>query len=174
MKMELNEQQYQRVARFLDGEPLELTPQERTVALDIRADMETLGVLKQIQPSSVAMAMARKRMAGELARPGRRGLRIACFAAAAAAAAILLVVTALPVGVTDQGGALPELARLSPSEIIAIYESDNDYAGMSSIDSELAELEADVYTPILAVAVGAGVDSFEHGGDIYWTDDLAD
>ncbi len=172
--MELNEQQYQRVARFLDGEPIELTPAEHTVVQDIRTGMETLDALAQIQPSSGAMAMARKRMAGQIARGGRRGLRIASFAAAVAAAAILLIVTALPIGVTDHGGVLPELARLSPEQQADIWARTIDYAGMGDIESELAELEADVYSPVIAVAVGGEVNSLEYGGDIYWTDDLAE
>ena len=170
MNMKLNEQQYQRIAKFLDGEPIELTPQEQAVVQDIRTGMETLGVLERLQPSSGAMAMARRRMAGQVARGRHRGLRIASFAAAVAAAAILLVVTALPVGVTTPEP-LP-MAGLSPEQEADIWARTVDYEGMGDIESELAELEADVYSPILAVAVGDEVGSFEHGGDVYWTDEL--
>lgn len=167
--MELNEQQYQRVARFLDGEPLELTGEERAVALEIRIGLEGLDVLKQIQPSSGAMAMARKRMAGEASRPGRRGLRIACFATAVAAAAILLAVMALPPDGIDQPG--PPIVILPPDVEAAIYDSENDDPDLYFIASELAELEADVYTPVLAMPVETGSDAIGQPRDIFWTDE---
>ncbi len=95
--MNMNDEQYERIGRWLDGETIELTAEERAVALEIRRDESAMAdAMLDVQVPLPAMARARKRMTVALVGQGRRVLRIGFGAVgAAAAAAVVLAVSML-------------------------------------------------------------------------------
>lgn len=92
--MEMTEKQYERIARWLDGQEVTLNEAERIVADEIGRDERMLASAVPADAPREALGRACRRMAAELARPTRR-LWIGRFAAAAAAAAAIIVVAAL-------------------------------------------------------------------------------
>ncbi|HUU22031.1 MAG TPA: hypothetical protein VM389_05790, partial [Phycisphaerae bacterium] len=60
--MEPNDQQYERIAQSLDGEPIELTDEEKSVAEEIRRSERELGTILAATPPARAMIRARRRM----------------------------------------------------------------------------------------------------------------
>lgn len=94
--MERHEVQFERIARWLDGEQVELTPQQREAAEDIRRDEAALRAELDVPVPSAMMDRARRRMMAELARPTHRAVWARrAGAALAVAAAILLAFVAI-------------------------------------------------------------------------------
>ena len=95
--MQWTEQQYERVAQYLDGDPIELTAAERDLAEEIENGLSlvTAGIDPHMRRR--AMDKARRRMSAALVRPRRRKVFLTCFAAAeaVAVAAVLVVAFAL-------------------------------------------------------------------------------
>lgn len=94
--MKISREQYERVARHLDGGDIRLDGAERKLSDQIRRDERLLGVL-DVEPPARAMARARRRMIAALARPGGRlrWLRYVVGIESAAVAALLLVAVTL-------------------------------------------------------------------------------
>ena len=90
--MSLEDRHYDRVARYLDGEELKLTPQEQHLAEQIRRQEAALGTTMDLAVPPAAMERARRRMTAQLARPRRWNIRGICAVGAAAAAVMLAVV----------------------------------------------------------------------------------
>jgi hypothetical protein len=86
----LDEEQYERIARWLDGQKLELTAAELAAAEDIRQTEAQVGPALKAPMPPAAVRRARQRMIAAMAQPPLRLWRVAAFAAASAAAAVLL------------------------------------------------------------------------------------
>jgi anti-sigma-K factor RskA len=87
----LNEEQYERVARWLDGEKVKLTPPEQDATEEIcRAEADLASALDAASRQA-SMDRARRRLAAALARPQLRLWRIGALAAAAAAVVLAAV-----------------------------------------------------------------------------------
>ena len=85
--MALNDAQYERIARRLDGQDVELSEQERMAAEQIRRRQVNLAAMLDVNAPPKALAKARRRMRGAVvgrARPRRRSLYLAVATAAAA------------------------------------------------------------------------------------------
>jgi len=84
----------ERIALWLDGEPIELTAEERRIADEILRDQAVLDTAIDPRPRQEAMAHARWRLSGELARPTRRKRWLGALTVVeAAAVAALMIVT---------------------------------------------------------------------------------
>ncbi len=88
--MELNEREYECIARWLDGEEVELTDRQRQVAMEIRRDEQRLAGLLDVGPAEGAIDRAHRRMEASSVRVRRWPLRLGQFVAVAAA--IMLIV----------------------------------------------------------------------------------
>lgn len=90
----LGEQQLERVARYLDGERIDLSPAELAVARDLQAAQASVGpALNADQGADIAVARARRQLQAASAhrlQPRRLAVRIVTLTAAAAAAVVLL------------------------------------------------------------------------------------
>lgn len=93
----LNEEQYERVARHLDGAHEPLSPAEEAAATEVRRDELLLVGRLDVTVPPEAMARARRRLVAALARPARRptrwhhyGIRAAVGVAAAGLLAVVL------------------------------------------------------------------------------------
>ena len=91
--MKPTEEQFERVARWLDGEPVELSAAEREIADAIQRDERRMAAELDVSTPTAAMARARRRATAALA--GRRRRWWPAVAATAAAAAIVLVAISL-------------------------------------------------------------------------------
>ena len=95
--MSMNEKQYERIALWLDGQDVALSPAERVVADEICRSEEMLASSAGGDWPRKAYDRASRRMAAELARPRRLWIGRAA-AAAAVAAAIIAITLLLPAG----------------------------------------------------------------------------
>ncbi|HUS48147.1 MAG TPA: hypothetical protein VM098_08505 [Phycisphaerae bacterium] len=94
----LNEEQYERVARWLDGEKVKLTPPEQDATEEICRTEADLASALDAASRQASMDRARRRLAAALARPQLRLWRIGALATAAAAAVVLAAVLWHPTG----------------------------------------------------------------------------
>ena len=91
--MTMNDEQYQRIARWLDGADVLLSEAELAAADEIVRGERTLAPLMPADVPHEVLARASRRMTAELLRPARRlWIRRAAAAAAAAAAIIVLAI----------------------------------------------------------------------------------
>ena len=90
MKMTLNDQQYERIARWLDGERVSLSEPELRAAEQIKSGEGRLGVYLDVRVPGPAIDRARSEVSAALAARGR-SRRIFTYIAPAAAAAMLLI-----------------------------------------------------------------------------------
>lgn len=175
--MELNSEQYERIARRLDGERTELSPAEQAAAMEIVADEATLAVAlgEPVVPAR-AMARASRRLQASLAarpavtqrhaataRPGVRGRFIAVVAAGAAVAAAILMVWAFrarePQAPTPSDVPVDYLVRVPGGEAI------------QSLAREVDRFEADLAVSRAPAVVDWQIDSVQHEIDTFWQDE---
>jgi len=119
----LDEKQYERIARSLDGEDVELIGAERQAADEIRRAEAELSAAMDASATPARLRRARRRMIAALEHPRLRLRRIGTVAAVAAAAAAVLVL------ILWQPGAAP-----SPQPPVRVQAA-------PSFDSVLAALE---------------------------------
>ena len=138
--MELNDDQYGRVARYLDGEQVDLSEAELAMAEEVcRAEAELPAFPATSLPGPAA-ARVRRRMLAELAHP-QRGRRFAWPSAAAAAVALAVALAYLvPSAPRQWSQPLP----VTTNELAEAYSQADQNLDLELIAAELAELEADV------------------------------
>ena len=170
--MEPTEQQYDRIARWLDGEDLRLEGPELQAAQDIRRQEADWGPMLDAPVPAAAMTAARGRLTRAVARRKHHSLRVGAFVGAilAVAAAIVLAVTVLWMPAPSNGPDVPAsvlFAALStPSDSSAGGDDTGALAErVSALEEEMTSL---VYTP-------APVDAQNNGSDVQadesWLDD---
>jgi len=149
--MPWTDEQYERVARYLDGEPLVLTERELELAEEIRAGEAVITAGIDPRARHRAMDKARRRMSAELARPTRRRAVLVCFAAAEAVAVAAVLVIAL----TLQGIAPAPTPANSwadvPLEAIGLAESSEITEHISLVQQDIDLLEAELMMPITSM-----------------------
>ena len=136
--MELSEEQAERVARYLDGEPVQLTSAEQVIAEEIRRGEALLAGIPDVRAPVGAMQRAQRRMMGELARPRRRSKWL-IWPGAVAAAGILIVAGLL------WRAAPPSAAIDLPMDILAeAYAAPDENLDLDLIEQDLHALRAEV------------------------------
>lgn len=87
-----NEEQYERIGRYLDGEDIELSDEQRELAAEIRQDLGLLGERLSCDPPAASVDRARRRMhAAQAGQKQRYTLaRFGALAGLGAAAALLV------------------------------------------------------------------------------------
>jgi len=168
--MELDDRQYKRVARWLDGESVELTDAERSVAEEIcRADLRLAGAF-EVAPTRRATERAVRRLTAALAARPSRFTRFARPAAGIAAAIVLALAAAYLL--------LPPRPVLqpTPSTVSAYPETDVDLQDGGNIDLDLIGLELDALAADMIQAepvstLEAGIDSLQQRLDGFWLEE---
>lgn len=142
--MTTNEIDYERIARWLDGEEVRLTDAERAAAEGIRRDEARVGAALDVSPQTGALAKARRALPKR--RPPR-AVRILHWAAplTAVAAAIVLAVVFSRGPVDPGAGEPPEDADVSV-EVLAGAAADSVTGGelgeeLDSLEAELAAMD---------------------------------
>ena len=141
--MRISEEQYERVAQYLDGRDIDLDGAERDLSEEIRRDERLLAAFDVAPPAS-AMARARKRMIAALGRVRTRLLwlgRVVGVESAAVAALLLVAVTLATISTgparRTRPAPVPTSVLLAP--VVAPAGDDLDI-----LAGQLDELEADM------------------------------
>ncbi|MCK4602047.1 MAG: hypothetical protein KAU28_06250 [Phycisphaerae bacterium] len=162
--MNINDEQYERVARYLDGRKVSLNRQEQAIAEDIRRDERFAGALFDVQVPDETMNCVRRRVIAELLRP-RRWLRVAGYVlvATAAAAAVLLAVAVLWDSPPRQDS--QPLAEIPDRVIFSHTASDHD---LELLDEQIAELEANFAFSLPPELLDLEVDELQRELEDFW------
>lgn len=185
--MEHTPEQYQRVARFLDGEAVELDAAERRLAEEIAGDLRAVGEAIGPAENPAAVALARRKLAGALPpSPGRRGrvIRPWAYLAVGATAAAAVLVAALAAwsnrnpgpqpgpGPIAQAENLPELTVEEWVQVTA--EAADEPADVGLLEEELYALEAELLDRGSIGGVSGELDRLEDQVEEFWLEDGAD
>ena len=142
--MDMNEKQYERIARYLDGENIVLSPDERAVAEELHHTEALVGKALNVALPADALQRALRQRHVSVQFRSRRTLRFILPAAAAvAAAAIVLLAFSLLWKPLPQAG-LPDLAQETivprPSADVPVSDMINSLKAVSSLDQDLNQL----------------------------------
>ena len=145
--MRISREQYERVARYLDGEDVRLDEAERKLSEQIRRDEGLLAAL-DVGPPAGAIARSRRRMIAALGRPaGRlRWLRYVVGVEAAAVAALLLVAVTLAIVSTDTEA--PRAPVVVPTSVLVASTEFSAQGDLDILARQLDELEAEIATSV--------------------------
>ncbi len=162
MNMQLNEQQYERIAQWLDGADVELTPAEFSAAEEIRQGEANLAKALNAGAPAAAMARAKRRTLAALASPTQRSFWIRRLTAGAAAAIVLIAAMwmfSLPSSQPQPPGETIPLAKMlddmeNPTEVglidLLVEELEDLEAEMAvSIDTGMVDMDIDAVETIL-------------------------
>jgi hypothetical protein len=172
--MTLNEQQYERIARWLDGEALQLTAEEMSAALEVRAGEAGLaGMLADVIVPPGAMARANRRLVAATAGAWRRvAVRWCVGAASVAAAAIIAVTVLLHNNPTPIRPDRPLVAAAVPYDVwVGSMEPSAAGTELTVVGDELDRLQAELETPRSAMPVDRQIDSIQQDIYNFWVDD---
>jgi hypothetical protein len=173
--MTWNEQQYERIARYLDGEPIALTVEERTMAEAFRKEEADLAAVLAEAPSRDALDRSMRRVRAELARPmphwSYRGLSVA-----AAAMVVAMIGISLLWPTFQQS---PKTASTSSADwagLMKIYDStrlDDTNVDLDLLDNQLLELQAEMAAIPAVNRIEAELDLLESNLGNFWLDEIA-
>ncbi len=161
--MELDGKHTERIARCLDGEPVELTADEQSAVEEIRRTDAALGaMLLDVQPPRRVMELTRRRMVAELARPRHRTKWVVWPGVAASVAAVVLM------AFTFWWRESPPLAKttvdVALEGLIADYYSaaeQSQDADVGLVDREIEKLDADMLSLISVESVEDELDALQ-------------
>ncbi len=149
--MEWNEAQYERMARWLDGENVELTADERGAAEEIRALERRAGSAMDVAVPPEAMQRAHRRARSAALGLPRRAVPLGRYVAAAAAVAAMIVLTFSLVPERPAGGpgagteARAPLPELPMDAIAALAARDaNAPVELDALSDEIASLRMEM------------------------------
>lgn len=165
--MELNDQQYQRVARYLDGEPVQLDGAEQTAADEIRQAGQMLAPMLAATPPEGAVDHAGRRLAAALAG---RNWAVRLIRPVAAAAAILLLAAA---AFLIPGQPKPSsMAEGLPADLVAdVYSQTEQNIDLDLVKAELDELAAEIFVSLPAGRVEVELDALQQNLDTFWLEE---
>lgn len=165
-----NDEQYERVARWLDGDAVELTAAESALAEEIRAEEARLGDALQAAPPMVAMARARVRMIAAAARPRWHAVRWG-LSGAAAAAAVLVAASLLWWG-GAQPQRMPGGAPLTADMLSEAYMPESQNVDLDLIADELSDMQAEMVVGLPATRDDAEMDVLQDMVDLFWLEEI--
>jgi hypothetical protein len=170
--MNPSEEQYADIARWLDGEDMELSPQQRVIASEIQRGERDLGVMLDVPVSPQAMDRARRRLGEELTRSRRRIVRIGYLggAVAAAAAVIILAVVALWEGPAPPRPDEKEVAQTVSYEELFREPSPGDVE-LDLLGTQIDELEADVTFSFGRSTMDVSLNALQREIDEFWLEE---
>ncbi|HAU38786.1 MAG TPA: hypothetical protein DCX07_13850 [Phycisphaerales bacterium] len=170
MNMILREEQYERIARWLDGETVDLTSDEQAAAREMRERENLLSERLDVHAAPEVFARIERRVGAELARPRVRWV----WAGAAVAAAAAVVLAALWFLRTEDVSPTPApgggLAHATHQELFAALHASTDAGELDLVDRDLSELEADVLVIQAATAEDLRLKALEREIEEFWLD----
>ncbi len=142
--MKITDEQYEKIARRLDGENVELSFEEQKLADEIRLQGSLLGGKLASEVPSRAISRAKEKIRAVLGARGKRTIRTMWFASAAAVAAVIAVAVLIYKPTSqpdDQSGTT--LAESVPTETVIEYISSESLTNgqFSAFDKELVSFK---------------------------------
>ena len=164
---ELTEEQYRRVAQWLDGEPVSLSDPERAAAEALRDDEAFLAGVAPAEAPATALHGAGRRLRAEMARPSHA---VVWFRRLAAVAAAAIVVLSASLWQPRQTGGTAE----PPVETVLVEMENATSAGeVDLLADELASFQADLLPTPASDVTDLEIEAIEqHVDDL--RDDLLD
>ena len=148
-RMNLTDKDYELIARWLDGEPIELTEDQLAVAREISAQSEAVAdaIDVHIPPGVLHRVNVRLKQALK-SRKQQRGRKVAYLVAAAA---IVIVVISAAIFLLHRPGEVSHKSRIYHPE--AGYTATVDYTDEDAIEAKIEQLsqELDDYSAELVV-----------------------
>ncbi len=168
----LNEEQYERIAGWLDGEAVELSGDERAAAEEIRSDEAHIAAAMEMPAPRAATDRARRRLTAALAHPKLRWRRVGTFAAASAAAAALLAVLLWQPGPQQPTTHAAGTPGLTDSAFIAALEAASAEDEIDLISNDLDEVAADITVAAGPAPLEMQIDALEKTLDEFYINDI--
>jgi len=165
--MTLNEQQYQRVACWLDGQDVELSDEELAVGREIRSGQAQLADSLQVAAPQAVLDRAQRRVSARLARSARPLGRYLRPVAAAAAAVLVAAVYFWP----GQPGVERPAGTQSADMVASVYDGLDENMDLDLLSTQLNELAADIATSAAPEFVEAGIEDIQRDLDMFWLED---
>jgi len=170
--MNFDDRQYERVARWLDGESVELTEAERQLAAEIRAGEAALAGRLDVELPSAALVRTARRMSAAAAGSGRSAWWAAVGAAAAVAAA--LVVAVIIHQPTEQSAGL-NLAAVQQTQVFvqSLDQSAQD-TQLDVLANQMDELDAEIQYSLVILPgeqMDRRLDEMEQSINDFWPTD---
>lgn len=160
MTNEINQESMERIARWLDGEQVTLSPQEQSLAGQVQTDQSRLGeALEGLVAPQAAIDRARRRVGAQLAAPKRRNLKLLVVRSMAAAAALLIITVAFwPANNRPEGQGpyvlVEELQQTGNINILSSWASDLDSTAAGKLDLLDALTMDDEHLSLVIVLAG--------------------
>ena len=176
--MALTEEQYERIGRWLDGESVELSANERAAAEEIRgAEAHLAGPMRDVEVPARAMARARRRLVAATARPALRVrfVGIAAGAAAVAAAVVIALLTFLAEPDSRKPDRNQADDQTIPVEVwVAAVQQTPGGDDIALLADELDKLEAELAWSETAQPLDRQIESLARELDQFWLEDSPD
>jgi hypothetical protein len=171
--MTTQETQHERVARYLDGERVELSADERALADELRAGEGFLAADLDVRCTAAARRRAQRRLYAAVSARPRRSLRFVALAGSvAAAAAVVLLAVQVFWNPSLPDGMVVETVHVPTDVLMQSVESSSD------LDLELELLAGQIEQAQAEPKLASGddtqetaVDDLQEKIDRFWADD---
>ncbi len=166
MKMNLNQEQYERIALWLDGEDVALSGEERAEAESIRQCEKQVAPLMDTPVEADTLRRVHRTVsAGAVKRSGRR-IRLVIGGAAAAAAIVLAVVLSWPHQPSGTEGLPPAEDDIMFGSALETSSSDE----IAILSDEIDSLEANIIADGTMDETEFRIDAMRQEVNEFWMD----
>ncbi len=178
--MEREDRQFERIARWLDGENVQLSAEELAEAEIIRRDLDGFGEAFNAPVPQGLLDRVNSKMMAELARPSHRTQwvrRAACAFAAVGAVLVAFALLSGPAGESRKADPVAATPRVDvPIEVVAQTMADSSKnVDLDALAHELDDLAADISSLKLPSAgrdiEAMQADALEKDIKNFWLDD---
>lgn len=166
--MDLNNEQYEQIARKLDGSEVSLTAREQAAVEDIVRDENWLAGKLDVPLPQQAMARARNRLAAAIAKSPRKLIFAGYVAAVVSAAALILLTFSF---IMTSSGPVGDGEIVSLPDDLLFAPIENNYA-IAIISAQMDEFEADLALSDLPGEIEMQVDELMEETEEFWLYDL--
>ena len=156
--MTLNNEQYERIARRLDGQDIQLSGEEQALADALRAQEQYLDTMLPVPVPPEVLRRMDRRLTAALARPPHR-VRWIGVAAAAAAAVVIAVLVQVFLNRPEQTP--PDPLAGVPTETLFELSTTNGNGELTELAKEIDELEAENFVSIFSSVDESQIESLE-------------
>jgi len=156
--MTLNDEQYERVARRLDGQDIQLSSEEQALAEAMRAQEQYLDSVLPVPVPAEVLRRVDRRLTAALARPRHR---VRWIGVAAATAAAVVIAVLVQVFLNHQDKPRPDPLAGVPTEKLFEVSSTNGNGELTELSKEIDKLEAETFVSVFSSADESLFESLE-------------
>ena len=172
--MQTNDEKYQRVGRYLDGENIDLTGEELALAEEIRTASQRLAGILDVQAPDESLSLAGRKMMAELAKRPQSGLR-AVWRQVARVAAVLLIAVLMMWLLPSRPSVERRTAGTDstvPTEILTEVDWRGDqHVDLDLIARQLEEIEAEILVTFSSTTLEMELDNVRQELGEFWLEE---